>query len=76
MLRSDQYAAFDDALAARGVTLRTSGDQYRHAHELPGWYHQLAPVTPTFTWTTSAERTTFDQARIRLGTGAASPATE
>ncbi|MEV1155055.1 ATP-grasp domain-containing protein [Micromonospora chokoriensis] len=71
MLRSDQYAAFDDALAARGVTLRTNGDQYRRAHELPGWYHQLAPVTPTSTWTTNAERTTFDEARIRLGTGAA-----
>ncbi|MEV4500295.1 ATP-grasp domain-containing protein, partial [Micromonospora arborensis] len=71
MLRSDQYAAFADALAARGVTLRTSEDQYRRAHELPGWYHQLAPVTPTSTWTTSAERTAFDQARIRLGTGAA-----
>lgn len=71
MLRSDQYAAFADALAARGVTLRTSGDQYRRAHELPGWYHRLAPVTPTSTWTTSAERTAFDQARIRLGSGAA-----
>ncbi|MFC5927301.1 hypothetical protein [Micromonospora vulcania] len=49
MLRSDQYAAFADALAARSVTLRTNADQYRRAHELPGWYHQLAPVTPTST---------------------------
>ncbi|MDG4838454.1 ATP-grasp domain-containing protein [Micromonospora sp. WMMD967] len=71
MLRSNQYAAFADALAARGVNLLTGGDDYRRAHELPGWYHQLAPVTPTSTWTTSAERTAFDEARIRLGTGAA-----
>ncbi|MFI6236804.1 hypothetical protein ACIBD9_24870 [Micromonospora sp. NPDC050784] len=69
--RSDQYAAFDDAIAARGVTLRTSGDDYRRPHELPGWYHQLAPVTPTSAWTTSTERAAFAQARIRLGTGAA-----
>ncbi|MEU8183492.1 ATP-grasp domain-containing protein [Micromonospora sp. NPDC049044] len=71
MLRSDQYAGFADALAARGVTLRTSAEQYRRAHELPGWYDGLAPVTPTSAWTTSAERTAFDQARIRLGSGAA-----
>ncbi|MET8122565.1 ATP-grasp domain-containing protein [Micromonospora sp. NPDC005189] len=71
MLRSDQYSAFAEALAARGVILRTSGDQYRRAHELPGWYDRLAPVTPISTWTTSAERTAFDQARIRLGSGAA-----
>ncbi|MEV5823237.1 ATP-grasp domain-containing protein [Micromonospora haikouensis] len=71
MLRSDQYAAFAEALAARGVSLRTNGDQYRRAHELPGWYHPLAPVTPASTWTISAERAAFDCARTRLGTGAA-----
>lgn len=71
MLRSDQYAAFAEALAARGVTLRTSSEQYRRAHELPGWYHSLASVTPTSTWTTNAERTAFDHARARLGAGAA-----
>ncbi|MFI7069791.1 ATP-grasp domain-containing protein [Micromonospora sediminicola] len=71
MFHSDQYAAFADALTARGVTLRTSSDQYRRAHELPGWYHSLAPVTPTSTWTTSAQRPAFDHARTQLGTGAA-----
>ena len=38
MLSAGQYAAFAAALAARGVTLRTSPAQYRKAHELPGWY--------------------------------------
>ncbi|MGC4812205.1 ATP-grasp domain-containing protein [Micromonospora sp. DT228] len=71
MLRSDRYAGFADALAARGVTLRTSAEQYRRAHELPGWYDRLAPVTPTSTWTTGAQRTAFDEARARLGSGAA-----
>lgn len=37
MLRSEQYDAFAEVLAAGGVTLRTSSDQYRRAHELPGW---------------------------------------
>ncbi|MFB9849792.1 hypothetical protein ACFFMR_05290 [Micromonospora andamanensis] len=42
MLRSEQYAAFAEALARRGVTLRTSPEQYQRAHELPGWYAALA----------------------------------
>lgn len=71
MLRSEQYVAFAETLAARGVTLRTSGEQYRRAHKLPGWYDTLAPVTPTSTWTTSTDRTAFDQARAELGTGPA-----
>ncbi|MEU8283859.1 ATP-grasp domain-containing protein [Micromonospora sp. NPDC048905] len=71
MLHSDRYAGFADALTARDVTLRTSAEQYRRAHELPGWYDGLAAVTPTSTWTTGAERTAFDQARTRLGGGAA-----
>ena len=45
MLASGQYAALASALAARGTDLRTSAAQYRRAHELPGWYPALAPVT-------------------------------
>ncbi|WCN84615.1 ATP-grasp domain-containing protein [Micromonospora sp. LH3U1] len=71
MLRSEQYEAFAEALAVRGVTLRTSSDQYRRAHELPGWYAALAPVTPTSAWTTGTDRTAFDQARTDLGEGPA-----
>ncbi|WP_431906885.1 ATP-grasp domain-containing protein [Micromonospora carbonacea] len=71
MLRSEQYAAFAEALTTRGVSLRTDAEQYRRAHELPGWYPSLAPVTPTSTWSTGADRTAFDQARTRLGTGPA-----
>ncbi len=50
MLRSEQYAAMADALAARGARLRTSAGQYRTAHELPGWYDALAEVTPESRW--------------------------
>lgn len=71
MLRSEQYVAFAETLAARDVTLRTNGERYRRARELPGWYDALAPVTPTSRWTTSTDRAAFDQARVELGTGPA-----
>jgi ATP-grasp domain, R2K clade family 3 len=71
MLRSEQYHAFVGALAARGVTLRTSGEQYKQAHELPGWYPSLAAVTPLSTWAAGAEKEGFDRARAELGEGPA-----
>jgi hypothetical protein len=40
------YAALAEALAERGVPLQVTPDQYRRAHELPGWYDIFAPVTP------------------------------
>jgi hypothetical protein len=51
MLRSEQYAAFEEALTERHVTLRTNARQYQQAHELPGWYAQLSSVTPESVWT-------------------------
>jgi hypothetical protein len=67
MLASGQYAALADALAAKGVTLRTSAAQYRRAHELPGWYPALAPVTPAATWTAGD---TEDEFRAACAPGA------
>ncbi|MGN9768236.1 ATP-grasp domain-containing protein [Micromonospora sp. SD12] len=71
MLRSERYAAFADALARRGVALRTTGEQYRRAHELPGWYPGLAELTPRSVWTVGTRRADFDRARHALGGGAA-----
>ncbi|MCL7456083.1 ATP-grasp domain-containing protein [Micromonospora echinofusca] len=71
MLRSERYAAFADALARRGVALRTTGEQYRRAHELPGWYPGLAELTPRSAWTVGTRRADFDRARHALGGGAA-----
>ncbi|MFI7024339.1 ATP-grasp domain-containing protein [Micromonospora sp. NPDC049900] len=71
MLRSEQYTTFAEALAERGVMLRTDGAQYRRAHELPGWYDALAPVTPATVWTTRAAQADFDRARAALGAGTA-----
>ncbi|MFE7743830.1 ATP-grasp domain-containing protein [Nocardia sp. NPDC057455] len=69
MLRSDQYAAFDRTLRQRGVMLRTSAEQYRRAHELPGWYSALAEMTPRSVWTAGIDRTAFDRACREFGTG-------
>lgn len=71
MLRTERYARFTHVLAKRGVTVRTTGEQYRRAHELPGWYPALAAVTPRSAWTTAADRADFDQARLALGAGPA-----
>ena len=69
MLRSEQYDDFARALAARGVRLRTSPDQYRQAHELPGWYPALSGLTPPSVWTSGADRADFDRCRRELGSG-------
>ncbi|MET7752121.1 ATP-grasp domain-containing protein [Micromonospora sp. NPDC005367] len=69
MLAGDRYGALAQLLAERGVTMRTSAEQYRRAHELPGWYPALAPVTPRSVWTTDARRADFDRARLEFGAG-------
>ena len=71
MLASGRYAALAEALAARGVTLHTSAGQYRRAHELPGWYPALAPVTPAAVWTAGDGEEEFRAACERLGPGPA-----
>jgi hypothetical protein len=71
MLTAPAYAGFAAALAGRDITLRTSAEQYRRAHELPGWYAALRAVTPESAWTRGAARADFDQARATLGGGPA-----
>lgn len=71
MLSSGQYAALADAVGARGVTLRTSPAQYRRAHELPGWYAALRPVSPAAVWTAGDGAQEFRSACERLGPGPA-----
>jgi len=71
MLRASQYAVLARTLATRGVTLRTSAAQYQQAHELPGWYHALAPVTPEAEWTEGDGEREFLLACERVGPGSA-----
>ncbi len=71
MLRSEQYADMAAALRARGVVLRTTAEQFRTAHELPGWYPALSAMTPASVWTVGTVREDFDRACAQLGSGAA-----
>lgn len=69
MLRSEQYRDFAAALADIGVILRTSPEQYRQAHEVPGWYPALSGLTPPSVWTSGPARADFDRCRRELGSG-------
>ncbi|GLY29578.1 hypothetical protein Kisp02_29430 [Kineosporia sp. NBRC 101731] len=71
MLTSGQYGALADALQARSVSLVTGVEQFRAAHELPGWYPSLREVTPVSQWSTDDGRAGFDRARLALGAGPA-----
>ncbi|MEV1142318.1 ATP-grasp domain-containing protein [Micromonospora sp. NPDC049799] len=69
MLRSEQYAALVHALADRGVTVRTTSEQYQRAHELPGWYPAVEGHTPKSTWTAGDDRGDFLHACAAFGAG-------
>ncbi|MEU8241051.1 ATP-grasp domain-containing protein [Actinoplanes missouriensis] len=71
MLNSARYAAMAGALAARGVSLRTSPRQYRQAHELPGWYDAVSDHTPESVWTDGDSRPAFTRACVQLQDGPA-----
>ncbi|WP_199440052.1 ATP-grasp domain-containing protein [Umezawaea beigongshangensis] len=49
-----RYAELATALTERGSPLATSPEQYRRAHELPGWYEVFAGLTPRSAWTDSS----------------------
>ncbi len=55
MLSPPQYEALANELTTRGVVVRTTPEQYRTAHELPGWYSALAGLTPVTVWTDSSD---------------------
>ena len=69
MLRCEDYQQLDERLAARGVRLRTSATEYRSAHELPGWFEALAPVTPESVWTDGPDLDAFEDLCRALGSG-------
>lgn len=71
MLDAGAYAGMARALAGRGVTLRTSPERYRAAHELPGWADALSSLTPATEWTDGFDMDALDDAAARLGAGPA-----
>ncbi|MGH6654114.1 MAG: ATP-grasp domain-containing protein [Actinocrinis sp.] len=50
MIPSDRYSTLAQALGRRGVGLVVVPEQYRAAHELPGWYSTFAELTPASVW--------------------------
>ncbi len=51
MVSSGGYRDLARALGTRGAGLLVPPDAYTRAHELPGWYHTFADVTPRSVWT-------------------------
>jgi len=50
MVPSDRYAQLAQVLGVRGGGLLVGPEQYRAAHELPGWYKTFEGVTPASVW--------------------------
>jgi ATP-grasp domain, R2K clade family 3 len=50
MIPSADYAALAQALELRDAALLVGPEQYRTAHELPGWYPTFTGVTPASVW--------------------------
>lgn len=50
MVPGERYGELSEALARRGCGLLVAPDQYRAAHELPGWYPAFTEVTPAGVW--------------------------
>ncbi|WP_329519981.1 ATP-grasp domain-containing protein [Spirillospora sp. NBC_01491] len=56
MLARGEYTALASALKQRGVLLLTHPEDYRRAHELPGWHDTFAGLTPQSVWRPLAPR--------------------
>ncbi|WP_327692624.1 ATP-grasp domain-containing protein [Streptomyces sp. NBC_00459] len=50
MIPGDRYPALAEALSRRGTPLLVAPEQYRAAHELPGWYPKFVDITPASVW--------------------------
>lgn len=50
MVPAARYAEFARVLAERGCRPAVSAEDYRRAHELPGWYALFEAVTPRSVW--------------------------
>ncbi|WP_203899862.1 ATP-grasp domain-containing protein [Virgisporangium aliadipatigenens] len=50
MIPSARYAQLEEALHGRGAALVVTAEEYRRAHEFPGWYEIFVDVTPASVW--------------------------
>lgn len=70
MLPSGQYAELEQALAAKGAALITDAEQYRRAHELPGWHAAFATLTAPSVWVGGPDLPALADAAAALPAGA------
>ncbi|MET9570688.1 ATP-grasp domain-containing protein [Streptomyces virginiae] len=64
MVPADRYGALDAALRRRGGRLAVTAQEYRRAHELPGWYGTFADLTPASAWLPAEPGRTPDPLRL------------
>lgn len=76
MIPSADYAALARALELRDAALLVSPEQYRTAHELPGWYSTFTEVTPASVWSAGVVGQVLEDhalaslaSQLRLGPG-------
>ncbi|WP_328917488.1 MULTISPECIES: ATP-grasp domain-containing protein [unclassified Streptomyces] len=50
MIPGGRYAELAEALSRRGIELLVTPEEYRAAHELPGWYPMFVDITPASAW--------------------------
>lgn len=73
MIPSDHYDALSRALRDRGVGLVVAPEQYRAAHELPGWYRAFEGLTPASVWSTLRPGQDPDDETLRSLAGSLRP---
>ncbi|HEY9371731.1 ATP-grasp domain-containing protein [Streptomyces sp.] len=69
MIPADRYRDLARALERRGASLLVTPEQYRTAHELPGWYEEFAELTPVSAWTEGAADAAALALRLPPGPG-------
>lgn len=67
MIPPEQYEILYDHLAAMGVYLVNTPEQYKHCHCLPEWYNSLSDITPESVWTSDLSDKALQQALQNFG---------
>ena len=61
MMPADRYGDLARALRDRGADLVVTPEEYRSAHELPGWYEAFSELTPVSAWVAAQPEEVPDQ---------------
>lgn len=67
MMRSEQYARLDIALIRKGTKMRTSGQAFAMAHEIPGWFPYFEEFTSETGWTSTPDTSRLVDLAAKMG---------